>query len=343
MRIHRSVLLLASGCFAWTCSVVNAPDAPLDNDDDGGGGVATSSSTTGGAGGSGATGGGPSCGDGNIDPAETCDPPASCPTDCDDMDACTLDNLVGDPNACNVMCQNAQIMSCGATADGCCPMGCSGTTDADCSVCGDNMVELGETCDPPNTCVTDCDDMDACTADTLIGAPMTCDTECSNAVITMCVNADGCCPSTCTENNDTDCAREEYSHNFPNGSLASSSVQCTDWIAFKAALVGQFSAVTIRGSNDTTGFTCNVPASATQICNALNTNSNTNVSCNGRFFNVGACGNDVEINTRTAGTACSCANPDYTLRPCINNSNWGGINTDSCGAPTQRMEVICFR
>lgn len=71
------------------------------------------------------------CGNGAINPGETCDPPASCPAACDDGDACTTDALVGSRADCNVVCTHAPIAAC-AGGDGCCPAGCTNAADADC-------------------------------------------------------------------------------------------------------------------------------------------------------------------------------------------------------------------
>ncbi len=73
----------------------------------------------------------PPCGNGALDPGETCDPPGSCPTACDDLDACTDDVLLGDPAQCTSECISAPIDWC-AAGDGCCPGGCDVTSDLDC-------------------------------------------------------------------------------------------------------------------------------------------------------------------------------------------------------------------
>jgi hypothetical protein len=40
--------------------------------------------------------------------------------------------------------------------------------------------------------------------------------------------------------------------------------------------------------------------------------------------------------------ACNCTNPGYNIRPCINtNGDWGGIDTKTCGAPSQTLSVTC--
>ena len=74
-------------------------------------------------------------------------------------------------------------------------------------VCGDNVVDEqeGETCDPPSSCPTGCDDEDPCTVDTKIGSEATCDVECVYDPVTECQDGDGCCLQTCDMSNDTDC------------------------------------------------------------------------------------------------------------------------------------------
>ncbi len=145
------------------------------------------------------------CGNHVIDPGETCDPPGSCPTTCDDGVACTVDGMAGSPATCDVVCTNTPITSC-ANSDGCCPAGCNAGNDNDCSsTCGDAVIQIGETCDPPAACPTTCDDGNACTTDTMTGSAATCDAACSNVSITTCTAGDGCCPPGCDAGSDGDC------------------------------------------------------------------------------------------------------------------------------------------
>lgn len=146
-----------------------------------------------------------SCGNGVLEPGETCDPPSSCPTACDDQNVCTTDTLEGSAANCNARCVFTAITTC-QSGDGCCPSGCNANTDTDCSpLCGNSVVEPGETCDPPDTCPTHCDDQDACTDDTLEGSAANCNARCVYTAITACDNGDGCCPEGCNANTDTDC------------------------------------------------------------------------------------------------------------------------------------------
>ncbi len=158
------------------------------------------------------------CGNGAVEVGETCDTAigqgdaGACPVaaDCVDGVSCTTDTLIND-GSCTADCVNNPISTC-ADGDGCCPAGCDLTNDNDCSViCGDGSVDGGETCDiaitsgQPGACpvLADCDDLDPCTTDTLVG-DTTCEAYCDNTPV-VCINGDGCCPSGCTNNTDDDC------------------------------------------------------------------------------------------------------------------------------------------
>lgn len=71
------------------------------------------------------------CGNEHVDEDETCDPPGSCPADCNDRDACTVDSMTGSADNCNVKCNNYLNTSC-VHSDGCCPLGCTSASDDDC-------------------------------------------------------------------------------------------------------------------------------------------------------------------------------------------------------------------
>ncbi|MBN1771053.1 MAG: hypothetical protein JXB32_07330 [Deltaproteobacteria bacterium] len=143
------------------------------------------------------------CGNGVLDPGETCD--GDCPTSCSDGDPCTSDTLSGSAAACNAACTFPPITACDS-GDGCCPAGCTAATDGDCegpATCGNGVLDAGETCD--GDCPTSCDDGDVCTLDVLTGSPDTCDVACRNTPILICTGGDGCCPAGCTRAMDPDC------------------------------------------------------------------------------------------------------------------------------------------
>lgn len=99
-----------------------------------------------------------SCGDGNVDPPEVCEPTSTshpCPTSCDDGDPCTNDMLMGSAGQCTATCVHSGKFASGNSRDSCCPKGSNALNDADCDpICGNNIVEPGEQCD--GDCPTSC-------------------------------------------------------------------------------------------------------------------------------------------------------------------------------------------
>src|SRR5690606_17904393 len=84
------------------------------------------------------------------------------------------------------------------------------------------------------------------------------------------------------------------------------------------------------------------------IASALKTGSGGTYTCDGYSWYVGTpgacysglCGttaNEVELSVD--GSQCGCVTPGWTFRPAITNSNWGGINTGTCGGANQRMTI----
>ncbi len=158
------------------------------------------------------------CGDGVVDESqgETCDPPDSCPEDCDDRNPCTRDSLEGSVLHCTARCVHEPVTQC-VDGDRCCPAGCTNATDSDCTdpgLCGNGRLDPGETCDPPaHPCPTSCDDGDPCTRDSSSGSAAECNLECHHAAITSCVSGDGCCPSQCGFDVDSDCPQPDLCGN----------------------------------------------------------------------------------------------------------------------------------
>jgi hypothetical protein len=148
------------------------------------------------------------CGNGVVDPGETCDvPPAEvCPETCEDGDPCTDDTLTGSAANCNADCPHPAVTSC-TFDDGCCPTVCNTLNDSDCSpVCDNGVIESGETCDPISMCPTACDDGDPCSNEILSGDASTCTSACMiESIIGACGDGDGCCPAACNSVTDNDC------------------------------------------------------------------------------------------------------------------------------------------
>jgi hypothetical protein len=170
------------------------------------------------------------CGDGVLDreAGETCDPgiappqTGACPVSCDDAKPCTTDYLTG--SGCHTLCVHVNITK-PLSGDGCCPKDpmtqtplATQITDSDCGpVCGNGVVERGETCDPPSSCPTDAKDCpptpSPCLRGELVGDPANCTAHCEVKKVTACnpnpdpdpTHAEHCCPDNCTPENDYYC------------------------------------------------------------------------------------------------------------------------------------------
>ena len=143
-----------------------------------------------------------------------------------------------------------------------------------------------------------------------------------------------------------------YSDTFVvSQSYCPGSSQYDKWGTFRAALdtaSNQFLKVTVKGTFNTTGRACTNKYTVRKIAAALKAGTAASYTCDGFTWSVGAssacysnvCGtgaNSVELSVD--GTTCNCVTPGYSFRPGITNSNWGGINTGTCGGATQRMTV----
>ena len=143
-----------------------------------------------------------------------------------------------------------------------------------------------------------------------------------------------------------------YSEPFTSGGLyCPGTPQYDNWVTFRSQLdtnVYDFIGVTIKGDSDLVGRTCTDPAIVKQIAAALKSGSiGASFTCGGTIWRVGNCapgcalaGEDIELNANNTGTDCTCGDPGYTIRPWVATGDWGGINTATCGSPSQTMTVI---
>jgi cysteine-rich repeat protein len=156
------------------------------------------------------TGDEPRCGDGKVSGNERCDTAieagnkGACPTSCESASKmCESIALVG--SECDARCQYETITE-RAAGDMCCPSGANAADDRDCAaICGNGVTEPGETCDPPDSCPT-CPASTACLRVTATGKPQECNRGCESTPVVACASNDGCCPSGCTPQNDSDCS-----------------------------------------------------------------------------------------------------------------------------------------
>ncbi|MFH2010387.1 MAG: hypothetical protein ABI333_27560 [bacterium] len=127
------------------------------------------------------------CGDGIVQPPEVCDGSTLADQDCVSIGQ----GFTAGTLACRSDCGDWDTSGCGS------------------SVCGNGVVEPGETCDPIWDCPTYCDAQQACTRGTLHGSASTCDASCSYEPIASCVDGDGCCPAGCDSQTDSDCGAQD--------------------------------------------------------------------------------------------------------------------------------------
>jgi hypothetical protein len=133
--------------------------------------------------------------------------------------------------------------------------------------------------------------------------------------------------------------------NFTSGSSAGTSVE-ESWRIFLINVPSAgATSLRMRGTFNTTGvaLTTNV---STFISNMKAGTSYTTASW---IVNIGCGSPSIGQTGTTSGQSvdigfnisfCDCPNPGYNVRPHIGNSNWGGINTATCGGPSQFMSVV---
>jgi cysteine-rich repeat protein len=150
------------------------------------------------------------CGDGKVNGSERCDTAitagkrGACPESCEaSKDACEPMRLVG--HECDARCEPLKITA-RMNGDQCCPNGANAANDSDCApVCGNGVTEAGETCDPPDSCPK-CAESSACVRVSASGTAEECNRVCQTITISACADRDGCCPSGCTPQTDSDCS-----------------------------------------------------------------------------------------------------------------------------------------
>ena len=96
----------------------------------------------------------------------------------------------------------------------------------------------------------------------------------------------------------------------------------------------------IEISAGSTKVTCDDATKANQIASSFSrcthSCSTESFSCQGSTWYVGNCGSGGEISVGTYGN-CECSNR-VTIRPCINNQNWGGAG-GTCGQSSMTLEL----
>ncbi len=147
-----------------------------------------------------------------------------------------------------------------------------------------------------------------------------------------------------------------YSHVFEQDVVyPPGSPQYDEWASFRASLPPSgVASITMSGSRDTEGRTCDNPAIAQQIADAMRAGADglpaseitLSVSCGGFIWNTGSCPdqgdtNNLEINVGNNEIMCDCEDDgNWTIRPILADGDWGGIDGNTCSALTQTMTLV---
>tara|TARA_R110002096_G_scaffold350395_3_gene543585 strand:- start:33561 stop:34397 length:837 start_codon:yes stop_codon:yes gene_type:complete len=116
--------------------------------------------------------------------------------------------------------------------------------------------------------------------------------------------------------------------------------QCTNWNTYRAGLATSYNSVTMYGSNDTTGITCDEPLKAAQIAAGIKNETNFFLTCSGHTWSFCNRTGYTEVWVDGPGQCdpANCPDPGYIFRTCWSAGLWGGVNTNTCSdAPTQTM------
>lgn len=136
-----------------------------------------------------------------------------------------------------------------------------------------------------------------------------------------------------------------WSRTIPGGNLAKQSSTCTSYTDFRMSLAGMEVSriVLVAGS---ISVECSNRTIAQQIIDAFSAGTVRGLSCHGNSWLAGTCGGDSSISVAREGEskACECFdNEAVMIRPCIDNSNWGGTGSDVCGSVTTTLSISVYR
>jgi len=266
------------------------------------------------------------CGNGMIDPGETCDPVASCKSECPQI-GCQLFTLMG-ANTCQAACVAAGMQTMCVNGDGCCPTGCTTANDTDCSAsCGNGVVEGQEICD--GNCPTTCPPK-GCQLQTLQGSAAACTATCvDGAMQTACANGDGCCPTGCVAANDSDCALVCGNGKIDPGEVCDGN--CPTSCPAMGCTLRQ-----LAGSAATCNATCATLASPQTRC--LNGDGCCPATCNATNDNdcMPKCGNSVIERGETCDPVSACTT---AATACVSDANTIATMSGSTAACT----FVCTR
>ena len=132
-----------------------------------------------------------------------------------------------------------------------------------------------------------------------------------------------------------------FSQSFTGGTAPTSSIE-TAWNTFRSQLTGTTYTQFVWSSTNGNSLTVSDPTLVQTLATSLRTATITGVTINSVSWRVGTgCGTPkiggVAVEFSNIGS-CN-ASSTYALRPMINNSNWGGTNQSTVGAPSQTITL----
>jgi hypothetical protein len=299
----------------------------------------------------------PTCGNGRIDPGETCEPGSAkdCPSLCPMM-GCTTRRLDPGTDKCHSSCvPSGTFTQCLAATDGCCPDACNARVgdpsfDADCPArCGNGVTEPGENCDADcSTRVTGCL-VDADNDPIISGSVAACTYKCTPRG-RGCQTGDGYCPSACSNATDGDCKLNAGDSCSTTGQCEA-GLSCTDARCCTQSSCGQCGVCTgvggtcqgLTGDDLRAGATCN---SATSTCvsgtcklKVGQSGCANNPACSSGVCIAGTCcqpGCAAGAGTACAATSCSASGA------CVFPGSGTTCGAGMCSADaTQAMASVC--
>jgi hypothetical protein len=122
------------------------------------------------------------------------------------------------------------------------------------------------------------------------------------------------------------------------------SVICSQFQTFMSQLGSGYSTMTLSGSADPIGVTCNIPAQVDAFAAALkNISSYTTVSCNGHVWSncarTGPTHDEIWIDPPAQCDLNNCPNPGRILRACFGSAGYSALQGKTCGAVAQTITL----
>jgi hypothetical protein len=259
---------------------------------------------------------------------------------------CGACNMACTPGANMVAaCANGSCKEFCATGFGDCNMqvgdGCESNlsnSTANCGACGNvcGAVNASVKCaaavcalDSCNAAYADCDNSYN------TGCEIHTDTDDNNCGMcgTVCGVGKECSGGTCVDA----APPATFEASFTTGQ--NSPTQCGTWNTWRAGLTNNYTKLTMYGTNNTGGISCSDATVVNNMAAALKNGTKYTAACDGNTWSLcDRYSGELWLNPPTECSGNNCPS-GYIVRPCIGNPNWGGVNTNTCSAPSQTMGV----